>query len=287
LTSPVHEQLAKCMGMFTLNLNDALALAATLAPKKKAVAESQAKRWVQQQFYCVGSETGRLYTSASGLKKQFRRSLLCNGEPVCEIDVSCCQPVLLGNLMAGHVSAAELEQYNVLTQSGQLYEVIASDIAQIRDMVKAAIVKWLCGSWFHSQSPLKPGSKLDANEKALRIVVGLVHDWFMHKFPGVCAYLKAEKTNESYRAQFQTKARGRKGQSTQPSAIISHRLQRLESQIVIDSCCQSLLDQDPAFPILTIHDGLVVPESRGQTALAELKKCFLAHGMSPKIEIKC
>ncbi len=90
-------------------------------------------------------QTGRVFTSATGLKKEIRQLLLHNGEDTVEIDVSCCQPLLLV-LLATHVPKEELSRYQTLTESGLFYDTIANALSLQRNDVKAGFVKWLFGA---------------------------------------------------------------------------------------------------------------------------------------------
>ena len=176
--------------------------------------------------------------------------------------------------------------YRELTESGCLYDAIASAIGEPqKKIVKLALVKWLCGPWFDVDPFMKPSVVLKPKELKLHNVLKAAHAWLLAKFPDICNYMKSEKTNEAYRKIFSTKARHRDGRSTQPYAIIADKLQKLESRIVIETCCKTLFEIDPDFPVLTVHDGLILPISFGSIAVEALKKSFSDYGLNPKLTL--
>jgi hypothetical protein len=289
---PVHEKLANCFPLFEFDQLRLPSVLDALPIDERVVAEFQADRWGARQYFMSIADTRRIYSSAANMKRELREILRFGQEEVCEIDVSCCQPVLLSQFLKGNISDAEYRRYVELTQTGALYGQIASDIGETRNWVKKAMVKWMCGPWFHDEPYRDPKmvNHKDVEKRAeylkLQSVLKAVNAWFNVNFPAVTEYMKVEKTNEEYRRQFNTIERRRSGKSRCPYAIIAYRLQTLEAQIVIETCCKQLFESDPAFPILTAHDALIVPVSRRQEALDAMIKSFESYGLAPKIAIK-
>ena len=289
---PVHEKLANCFPLFEFDSQRLGPVLEGLPIDERLVAEFQAARWIAHQYFLSIADTRRIYSSAANMKRELRAILKCGQEEVCEIDVSCCQPVLLSQFLKGNIPDADYSKYLELTQTGALYGQIAHDIGETRDWVKRAMVKWLCGPWFHEQPYYDPkkvnhdDAEMRSEYLKLQSVLKAVNEWFRANFPAVNDYMRLEKTNEEYRRQFNTIERRRSGKSRCPYAIIAYRLQTLEAQIVIETCCKALFDSDPTFPILTAHDALIVPVSRRQEALDAMIKSFESYGLVPKIAIK-
>jgi hypothetical protein len=289
---PVHQKLFHCLSKFTIDAPNLPRALESLSFVKQVIATWNAQKWMRGEFFFIVGETGRVYSSGSNLKKETRFILLVNGEPVVEIDVSCCQPVLLSFLMKGYISDAEHQEFTSLTQSGLLYDEIASASNNSRENVKKALVKWLCGPWFLDE-PFIDFDKLallsedDRKEKLeLHDSLTKVNQWFKVRFPDICEYMRLEKTNDEYYRLFNTAERRDAGRSTQPYAVIAHKLQRLESQIIIEDCCASLFETYPSLPILTAHDSLIVPESMKEQVLEQMTKSFVKKGLKPRITIK-
>jgi hypothetical protein len=288
LTLPVHHKLAECFDLFQLDESRLQEVLSALDVDKRVAAEHQAEHWLAQQYFITVADTRRIYSSAANMKRELRRILKVGGEAVAEIDVSCCQPYLLSYFLKDVIPQSEFQIYRQLTESGSLYGEISHDLGRQRDSVKLATVQWLCGSWFE-ESPFgntTSGNVSTEDEELELAVLEELHGWFKRRFPSVCEYMRSEKTNRDYYKIFNTITRQQQGKTTQPYAIIAHRLQRLEAEIVIEHCCAALFVQHPQFPILTAHDALIVPVSKVEQALAQMKNSFREFGLCPKIAVK-
>ena len=290
--SQVHQKLFSCLSRFTIDVPRLPAALEHLPLTKRIRAIWNARQWINGDIFFTIGETGRVYSSGSNLKREIRSILLANGEPVAEIDVSCCQPVLLSFLLRGNVSEREHQEFASLTQSGRLYDEIASASGESRSNIKKALVKWLCGPWFDPEPFLDPKSAAQLSDDKLKVLLELnvwltkVHAWFSSRFPEICAYMKSEKTNTEYYRLFNTKERRHTGRTIHPYAVISHRLQKLESQIIIDDCCSRLLEANSTLPILTAHDSLIVPASATEEVHEQMRMSFKQYELSPQITIK-
>jgi hypothetical protein len=288
LTLSVHHKLAECFELFQLDESRLQEVLSALPVQKRVVSENQAEHWLAKQYFITVADTRRIYSSAANMKRELRRILKVGGEAVAEIDVSCCQPYLLSYFLKDVIPHAEFQIYRQLTESGNLYGEISHDIGRQRDSVKLATVQWLCGSWFE-EIPFgaTTSGNVSAEEKVLELaVLEELNGWFKRRFPTICEYMRSEKTNRQYYKIFNTITRQQKGKTTQPYAIIAHRLQRLEAEIVIENCCAALFVQDPKFPILTAHDALILPVSKVEQALVQMKNSFMEFGLCPKITVK-
>ncbi len=289
---PVHQNLLDCLSLFEIDVPNLAAALEQLSPSQRNKANWKAQRWIMGDVFFIVGDTGRVYSSGSNLKRETRSVLLVNGESVVEIDVSCCQPVLLSYLMRGHISDVEYQKFSSLTQSGLLYDEIADASGKSRESIKKALVKWLCGPWFSDEPFIDVDElkKLNAEKRqeALELHDSLtkVNQWFKDQFPEVCNYMRLEKTNDEYYKIFNTKERRESGKATQPYAVIAHKLQKLESEIIIEDCCSALFEKYPSLPILTAHDALIVPESMKHKVLEQMKASFLRKELNPRITIK-
>lgn len=173
-----------------------------------------------------------------------------------------------------------------MTQSGELYDTIIASVGSTRPMIKWAFVKWLCGPWFENVPRCKPNEHTPEDKKQLHAALCVLHQWMKNEFPGVVAYMKSEKTNPDYKKLFDTPERRQQGKSLKPYAIIANRLQELEAQIVIETCCADLLIESPDLHILTIHDGLVIAGSKADYVKSKLSDSFGKFDLRPQITVK-
>lgn len=283
---PVHEKLAHDLQYFSLQEDEILPVLQRISPLKREIAKRRVWEWKCGSFFFVVGGTRRVYTSAANMNKTIRPYFWVNGERACEIDVSGCQPVLLSLPLKDRIAHEELSRWVQLTQFEDLYEAIVKCVGSTRPMIKRAYVKWQCGPWFEDVPRRKPNKRTPEDEKQLYSALCALHKWMKKEFPGVVAYMKAEKTNPEYRKRFDTPERKMLGKSLKPYAIIAERLQKLEAKIVIETCCAELLRESPEIPILTIHDGLVIPGSKGEFVRSKLSDSFMKFDLRPKISIK-
>ena len=288
LTLPVHHKLAECFDLFQLDEARLPEVFSAIDVENRVAAEKQAEHWIAKQYFMTVADTRRIYSSAANMKCELRRILKVGGEAVAEIDVSCCQPYLLSYFLKDVIPHAEFQDYRQLTESGSLYGEISNDIGRDRDFLKKVMMKWLCAPPFDGRPFFDTSNEESptAEEELELAVLEELNEWFNRRFPAICEYMRSEKTNRDYYKIFNTSARRQKGKTTQPYAIIAHRLQRLEAEIVIENCCAALFVQDPKFPILTAHDALIVPVSKVEHALAQMRNSFMEFGLCPKIKVK-
>lgn len=284
-TLPVHGWLHDKLAGFKLDRTAAMDFCDDLPAVQQVPVRCQIEKIIAGQFFSVVCETQRFYTNFTNLKKELRSHLTWNGESLCEIDVQCCQPLLLNILMQSVATASDVQLHKQLTESGQLYERICRGSQFNRADIKEALLKYLCGPWFEVE-PCVPAGLKTTSEKKRHACLKHVAKWYQKKLPTVADFLKAEKTNTDYYRRFNTKQRRLSGLPNQPYVIISHELQQQEAGVVIESCCGQLMDDEPDIGILTIHDALLVPISRQSVAEQHLKRSFAAKLLTPKISTK-
>jgi hypothetical protein len=281
----VHKKLSRCLLNANLDTENARSILPGLPPAKMFAAEWQIRNWQNGQHFMTCGTTGRLYSSAASTKRDLRRFLTLDGEPVVEIDVSCCQPLLLGSLAQNSVSEVELGRYKELTEQGLLYEFLADLLSAPRAEVKLACVKFLCGAAFDLKCYRDPKAHSNPEYQRACDVLDTLNDCFKCHFPGLWRYLRDQKTDPTNWSKVNTAKRRRLGKSTQPYAVVSHDLQRLESQIVIEDCCSRMFERKPDITVLTLHDALLVPISQGDFASEVLSMSFGKRGLKPQLKL--
>ena len=282
---PHHRTLLNRVAEFRIDESAAQDVLKKLPACTLPSAQHAVSRLRNQQFYLIRGVTGRIYTPITNLKKELRPCLYWGKDPsvdLCLIDASCMQPLLLCILMNGTVSVAELSQYQELCEAGQLYEQIAADTSLTRAQVKLAMLTYLCGPWFDPNSEDQL-SKCSAEEWAC---LQSVSKWFLSAFPEVSQYLREEKTNGQYYKIFNTRDRIRKGLPTQPYVIISHRMQRLESCLMIDQIAKEVMLRCKQMPFTTIHDAYLIAGEEKSNVQKILSQGFERQRIKPQFKIE-
>jgi len=99
----------------------------------------QEKRW----FFAEDEKTGRVFHNVANFKKELRAYLRFNGEPMVEVDIANCQPLLLFNFYPDKKSA-EAIRYRELVENGRFYELLQSLLNQPdREKVKTPFITFL------------------------------------------------------------------------------------------------------------------------------------------------
>jgi hypothetical protein len=219
---------------------------------------------------------GRVANSISNLARVVRPSLHHRGEPLSQLDIRCCQPGLLGQLvkkqegkkqeqearqgtgpgvtiydsqneLPGGVGQAGLEQYLALTQSGEFYDFLVSEMGGFsRDQIKK---RFLCDVL----------AKRKANKRGDEYQSRL-EDRFAMLFPMIYRYVRA--TN-------------RQGWE---HANLIRQLQRAESDLVIAQVCEGIRRRHPDIFVVSLHDALFSTEQNMRTIRAEFERAFEENG---------
>lgn len=169
---------------------------------------------------------GRMHTNFTILKSFVRKNcLLIDGEPTCEFDIKNSQPLFLSKLIqdsnTSWVKQDEFQLFSVLVKNGNFYQYLIDNLAlESKSDAKNLTYKVLFGQ-------NRPNSKMDQK--------------FITLFPTIHNFIKLyKKEMGDYK-------------------ILSHELQRQESNLVFNSIIQRLMNDHPYISVITVHDSIIVP----------------------------
>jgi hypothetical protein len=204
----------------------------------------EAERELCRYDYKVGGNSGRLFSSITSQKRAFRKLWKLAGEPVAIVDVSACQPALLYSLYEqyGQENTQEAEFYKSKIENGGFYEIFVEDSEVDLDSVltREEVKPNLYVTWFGNE---EWSSSKDAS---------VVRNCFIRYFPIMYSILsKIKKDNHKLAARL---------------------LQSMESKTIFGSVVPRI--RDLGIPCLTIHDAVVVPQSKANEAKEVLEKEF-------------
>jgi len=213
---------------------------------ERSVEWIEAKDW----RFSVGQITGRVFTNITGLPRELRPFLRLDGEPLVEIDVSACQPLLLYQLY--QKGEPEVTKYLDVVLSGQFYETLDKLLEkpygkERRDELKRAIFTQV---FFDEIWPVKSP----------------LCQAFYDQFPVLYSEIVKFKT-PNYKA-------------------LSHRLQRDEAEIVINTVVGRLME-NPIIPVVTVHDCILTTPAHAKEVESLLKEAFAEKvGVMPNVKHK-
>ena len=220
------------------------------------------------QFFATRGTHGRLFTTFSNLCKVVRKELrTVDGERLIEVDVSCCQPLLLWHLAfraSGSPCADTFcPQYRTLCETGQLYDSLL-ELCQAESQKPPKPDRPVV-NWPSDKGELKEAflSTLFTYKRSMQR--SAVYKVFARAFPEIARYLIASK-KKNYR---QT----------------SWDCQKLESQLVIDGACTSVLTNYPEAVLLTVHDAVLVPQTLVGVVVSAILEEFRSIGVTPTLKI--
>jgi len=172
----------------------------------------------KKQFsFSVGRISGRVFNNVTNLPRGLRPFLRIDGRPLAEIDISASQPLLLSQLYAP--DEWERLEYLEMVLSGQFYERLNAKLVKpykTRDDIKEGVFREV---FF---------GRIRPHPRPLSLV-------FSEMFP-VLSQKVVEAKTPHYKA-------------------LSHRLQRAESEIVIQGAVGRLMQSN--IPVLTVHDSIL------------------------------
>jgi hypothetical protein len=171
---------------------------------------------------------GRFHTNFTILKSFIRKNcLLIDSEETCEIDIPNSQPFFLAKIMndskSHWIKNDELELFTYLVRNGLYYQYLVDNLnLKDKSEAKDLTYKVLFG---------KNYSTCTADKKFIKL------------FPSIHTYIKLyKKEHGNYR-------------------ILSHHLQKLESQLVFNGIGKTLMNLYPDLSWITVHDSLIIGKS--------------------------
>ena len=139
-----------------------------------------------------------------------------------------------------NIQLCEAREYSILCQKGELYEFLMTATGcPDRSKVKKEVFRDVLFG------------KLDAR--------GQVKDAFAHQWPSIHGAVMHVKRRHGYK-------------------VVAQSLQRLESSIVIDGVCRSLVREYPDVRFLTIHDSVITTAENVKLVRELMTQEFEHHG---------
>lgn len=223
-------------------------------------------------YYKIDENVGRFHSNLTNIKKELRHYITYDGKPLVNIDIKNSQPLLSSILLDPSFYVLQKKpryiniynipsSFNLLTNNKHkhtytdtiimLVKVLQSiDIKQVSFFSRIA----QSGDFYQKLSKVMyPNRAFDkgemkkltytvffSNNRAIQGVNYLPKRQFKRKFPDVYKVFSALK-RKNHRA-------------------LSHILQRIESEIMIQRVSQRISIEQPTLPIFTIHDSIITTD---------------------------
>jgi hypothetical protein len=239
---------------------------------KKYSAKLAVQKLVNHDFYYkIDENVGRFHSNLTNIKKELRNYITYDGQPLVNIDIKNSQPLLSTLLLDPSFYVPQKKpryiniynipsSFNLLINNNKhsytdtiimLVKVLQSvDIKQVSSYARMA----KSGDFYQQLSKVMyPTRAFDkgemkkltytvffSNNRSIQGMHYMPKRQFKRKFPDVYKVFRALKI-KNHRA-------------------LSHILQRIESEIMIQKVCQRISYEQPTLPIFTIHDSIITTD---------------------------
>lgn len=202
-----------------------------------------------QYWFFHDTFAGRIHSPITSLPKVARQYLRGpSGNPLVELDVGCSQPLFAA--IAAKEAGYPCPEYQAECEAGTLYETILAEIdddkIRTRADAKRSMFRYLYRAGRYGSI------SIDA--------------FIQKKYPMLHTFVKMEKES-----------------SATGHVKLAQKMQRLESDLVIQGLCNRIRKHDPEAFVVTIHDSLLVEMVPSDLFLGWFKESFDLLGVSVRI----
>jgi hypothetical protein len=225
----------------------------TVGAKVEAYRESL--RWIAEKsfFIRVDDFAHRVHTNITGLKSELRSYLRVNGQPLCQIDIKCAQPLLIG-LLARKAGYRD-DRYLKLCEN-DLYQWIADQMSLTRKEVKEKLTQR--GLFSHNRS---------------RHQASDVMKFFKREFPSIYEYMT------------EIKGQPKSKDNPKPHNRLAMLAQSAEVDLVVHRVVDRIRKERPDMFLTTIHDSIVMLRADADYVKMTMLDEFRKLDLNPTLEI--
>ena len=280
-----HRTLYDLMNMLDLPETEMLREVEGSPPQKYASRLNRGLEFCRKRFWATVSPNGRFYTSLTNLWKAHRNLLTAKGEPLCEIDISACQPLCLSLIAEQHVNLDECARFRELCETRRLYEVIKDVTGLTIEEAKIQILAFLCGRNRTPKSLIRIGEAEASSDNSALLPVEKVHLWFKQSFPEFSVFLHEWKSSKASREKMKRLRRAEGIKRTEPHRIASNEMQSMEAEIIIQGVCAEYIRTFPGEFIAPIHDAILIPNRMKSHVIEIVYQAVSDKRLQPQIKI--
>jgi len=232
--------------------------------------------------YVKFDESGRIHSNLTNFPKAMRKHLYFDGcnEPLMMIDMGNAQPFLLVNLIMKYLSK---ERGIKITTRKQLERYCNKK--GYSDVMK--YVKVVENSNFYKECyRLHRGNKLlkDISAKDKEMVREMIYTAVLFG-DGKTKWKAAIKLGLAFGRKYHTVMKVINHYRNDDPKNLSDKLQLEESKLFINNILNKLAVSEKKFYVLSLHDGLIFPESYTDNVISKFEKAYAKSGFMFKLKI--
>lgn len=240
-------------------------------------------------FHCNVGQYGRFTNNITSLKREVRSTLHVNGQRLTSVDISCCQPALIGQLAGeakgkgthgagsepdrgnhpsiydahsegaaegGLVSLGDLERYCAAVQAGTFYELMVAELSA-KGIGREELKRRFLADVVAKKKANKYGAEYPSD----------IENTFRRLFPSVYGFIR------------------RVNHDGWEHCNLIHQLQRAESKLVIETVAADLVTRFPEMFLITLHDAIYTTEQHLPQVVEAFHRAFDQTGFPMTLKI--
>lgn len=211
-----------------------------------------AARVHRRDLFATYCEFGRFHSNYTSLTKRLRYRLHTKAyDPLCQLDVANCQPLIIAGMAKKQSNAPDVKLWLSDCEAGRIYESIL-EVFQDGSVQGHRSGRLKPAKAFQTRDAIKEPFLIALFSSVPDMHTNAVYIAIKHRYPTIARYLEQIKSTY-YQA-------------------LAHQCQRLESEIIIRTVCPNLLPSGR--PIFTVHDPLIVTSDLSEFAESEIRHAF-------------
>ena len=211
-------------------------------------------------MYVKRDDYGRIHTNVTQMKKEVRKCMRCDGEPVADIDIKSSQAAFIGKILADAVDTRIALDSNASTALGVLRRTV-SGLDRGRYLAECGKYKSLLAKGeFYEFLMTELNGDCDLDMEFDR--AGAKELFFKFMFGKVEVQeddIEKAAMRRIWEEHFPTLTMAIDGIKAYTYTAMAHELQRAESHFVFD-CVIPRIEKELGCPFCTVHDSVIVPE---------------------------
>ena len=208
---------------------------------------------------------GRFHSNFTNMKKELRRQLAWNGEPLIALDIKNSQPALLPYVIGRHIGEKEAGRHIGETLERIEQDTVVTDSFREEISIVAISLGIMPGKFYERAAVSLDQPKLPRKEIKTSFFESLYGR--VETTRNSTIFKLIEQVSPSFAAAILDLKRNN-------HAALAHALQRTESDIVIDQCCRRLMESEPEMPLITVHDELMTTAEHKKLVVYQLTTAF-------------
>ncbi len=246
----------------------------------------------------------RAHTLVTSMPKPVRRKIVIDGKPTVEIDVSCCQPLLIGLYALRQANRNDWMLTGTSTEKEEGKEIPSSALppimsAQLSNNKNQSSIISDSGLIKYDSSLLE---YIDVNASGygyenIAEVTGMpyVTSEDRRKLKSNICHLIFGKKPTQGRPYFKQWNKFCDKYPVVGCAVdllrqddyrnVAHTLQRFESKLMIDGVCGSLAIERPDVPLLTVHDSIITTVDHAELVKERIGEVWERYGRRPRLKV--